>query len=126
MILDQTSQGPGTSLHGGSDDNDGTTTTPFRTIQHAADGMQPGQTCIIHGGRYQETVHVKQSGTVGLPVTFTAAPGEKVIVDGNRTRSTATGFPMIVGFIAHGWVSPRTRYSLTIGNVTGPLAKYEL
>ncbi len=69
----------------GSDDNDGTATTPFRTIQHAADGMQPGQTCIIHGGRYQETVHVKQSGTVGLPVTFTAAPGEKVIVDGTDT-----------------------------------------
>lgn len=66
----------------GSDDNDGSEAAPFRTIQRAADTLQPGQTCIIREGRYQETVTVSRSGEPGLPIAFVAAPGESVVVDG--------------------------------------------
>jgi hypothetical protein len=66
----------------GSDSDPGTEAAPFRTIQHAADQIQPGQTCIIRGGRYQETVRLKKSGVAGLPVTFISAADESVTVDG--------------------------------------------
>jgi len=40
----------------GSDANAGTLAEPFATIQHAADVMEPGDTCYIRGGVYRETV----------------------------------------------------------------------
>lgn len=67
---------------GGSDRNDGTRERPFRTIQHAADLMGPGQTCVIRGGRYRQTVTITRSGEGKAPIVFTAAPGEKVVIDG--------------------------------------------
>ena len=66
----------------GNDGNEGTEAAPFRTIQRAADVLAPGQTCVIRGGRYRETVTLTRSGAPDQPITFTAAAGEEVIIDG--------------------------------------------
>ena len=46
----------------GDDAHAGTKGQPFRTLQHAAEVMQPGDTCLIRGGAYRETVRPKLSG----------------------------------------------------------------
>ncbi len=37
----------------GSDTAAGTRAQPFRSLQHAADVMQPGDTCVIRAGTYR-------------------------------------------------------------------------
>lgn len=72
----------------GSDAQDGSEAAPFRTIQRAADAIQPGQTCLIHGGRYRERVRLTRSGAPDMPIVFQAAPGEEVILDGTEPVDT--------------------------------------
>ena len=48
----------------GDNNNDGKSLqTPFRTIQRAADLMQPGDVCLIRGGVYREKIVPKRGGT---------------------------------------------------------------
>jgi hypothetical protein len=68
----------------GSNANTGSETSPMQTVQAAADRMKPGDTCIIRGGTYRETVRLKTSGEKGQPIRFVAATGEKVIFDGRE------------------------------------------
>jgi beta-mannanase len=73
----------------GSDCNPGTAGSPFRTIGYAAELMNPGDSCIVGGGEYHETVVPARSGTETLPITFISAEGEKVTVSG---ASPVTGW----------------------------------
>lgn len=66
----------------GDDSNDGSLSAPFKTLQHAADVMQPGDTTQVRAGRYRETVNVSTSGLANRPIRFEAFNGEKVILDG--------------------------------------------
>src|SRR5689334_11286685 len=66
----------------GADTNAGTLAAPFRTIQRAADLAQAGDTVLIRGGTYRETVAPAQSGSLGAPITFAAYNGEQVVVSG--------------------------------------------
>jgi len=66
----------------GSNTNPGTQAAPFRTIQHAADLMQPGDACVLRGGTYRETVRPRISGAPGKPLRFVAFGGESVTVSG--------------------------------------------
>lgn len=66
----------------GSDWAAGTLRAPFRTIQHAANLVRPGDTVLIRGGTYHETVTPARSGTPGAPITFAAYNGENVTIDG--------------------------------------------
>lgn len=68
----------------GNDISHGTKTKPFRTIQKAADVMGPGDTCIVRGGTYRETVRPTRSGQPDNPIRFVAAEGENVILDGTE------------------------------------------
>ena len=68
----------------GDDANAGTKDAPFRTIGKAAGLMQPGDTCIVRGGTYRETVCPKNSGAEGKPIRFVAAKGETVLLDGTE------------------------------------------
>ncbi|HDQ73770.1 MAG TPA: hypothetical protein ENN19_16990, partial [Chloroflexi bacterium] len=52
-----------------SDDNPGTESAPWLTIQHAADVAQPGDTIIVHPGSY-ERVAIRRGGTPGAFITF--------------------------------------------------------
>jgi len=54
----------------------------FRTINEAAKAVTPGDTVLIHGGTYRETVTVAASGTAQRPIRFMAALAANVIVTG--------------------------------------------
>ncbi|MFE9044991.1 RICIN domain-containing protein [Streptomyces sp. NPDC007818] len=71
----------------GDDSHDGSSAGPFRTIQKCAEVAVAGDTCLIGGGTYRETVTPTASGRAGAPITFAAAPGEKVTVDGTDVVS---------------------------------------
>lgn len=67
----------------GSDDNPGTESQPWATIQHAADAAQPGNVICFRGGTYNgEETHLSCSGSANDPITFIAYPGEAPILDG--------------------------------------------
>jgi len=66
----------------GNDSDPGTLSNPWRTVQRAADSVAPGDTVLIHNGTYKEEVIFKYSGTAEAPITFSAAPDEKVILEG--------------------------------------------
>jgi len=72
----------------GLDANAGTATnTAWRTIQHAAKTLAPGDTVLVRGV-YNEVVTVGVSGTAtNKVVTFQNFPGETPVVDG-------TGLPV--------------------------------
>jgi hypothetical protein len=69
-----------------SDAGPGALATPFCTIGHAASIAVAGDTINVLAGSYTETVNGANSGSAGLPITYSAAPG--VTVTGN---GTATG-----------------------------------
>ena len=67
-----------------------------RTISEAAAVAAAGDTVVIHGGTYRETVVIAASGTAAAPITFVSAPGERVVVTGadlvtEWTREEAKG-----------------------------------
>jgi len=62
----------------GKDSNDGLGgDQAFRTINHAAALVGPGDTVLIAGGDYPETVRVRAAGTQERPITFRGVTGEK-------------------------------------------------
>lgn len=66
----------------------------FPTISAAADAARAGDTVLIHAGVYEETVRIRSSGDAVAPITFAAAPGEIVWMDGSdRFRATAFILP---------------------------------
>lgn len=66
----------------GSDGHAGSSAAPFQHIQQCATVMVAGDTCVIASGTYRETVTPAHSGTADAPITFTAAPGADVVIDG--------------------------------------------
>lgn len=56
----------------------------LRTISCAAGRANCGDTVLVAGGTYKETVFIRATGDKGNPVTFKAIPGEKAILDGAR------------------------------------------
>jgi len=71
----------------GNDTNPGTELHPFLTIQTAANISQAGDTVFVKAGIYNEKVTIKNSGSVGNWINFSAAPGtskDTVIIDGTN------------------------------------------
>ena len=68
----------------GNDANAGTLAAPFKTIQKAAEVMQPGDACLVREGVYRETVHPVRIGISEKPVCFEAYKNEKVVLDGTE------------------------------------------
>ena len=58
----------------GDDDNSGSESFPWESIQHAMDYATPGSTVYIHEGIYQEALYVNVSGTNNNYITFIACP----------------------------------------------------
>ncbi len=67
----------------GNDSNAGTLRAPWRTIQHAANSVHPGDTVQVLGGVYNESVTISTSGnaTAGY-ITFQNYAGQAVVLDG--------------------------------------------
>ncbi len=67
----------------GSDTNDGSQASPWKTIQKAADTITSGQGVIVKPATYNEAVSISSTGgTVTYPIIFKAATDEgKVIVN---------------------------------------------
>ncbi|NOU66068.1 hypothetical protein GC096_18695 [Paenibacillus sp. LMG 31461] len=61
---------------------DGSVSSPWRTIQQAADAVVAGDTVLIREGTYHEQVVVNSSGTEEHPILFASYPGETVTVSG--------------------------------------------
>ena len=67
---------------GGSNRYPGTARLPFKTISQCSAVMFPGDSCVIESGTYHETVTPARSGTASAPITYEAAPGAQVVIDG--------------------------------------------
>ncbi len=85
----------------GNDANAGTQTAPWRTIQHAADVMNAGDTVIVNDGVYTggaNVVTIMRSGTAAAWMVFRAANRWGAIIDGQNNSST-TGFEINGNYI---------------------------
>lgn len=56
----------------------------FRTVQQSANVVNVGDTVMIAEGSYFERVRVRATGTQSKPITFRAAPGARVVFDGDE------------------------------------------
>ena len=56
--------------------------TAWQTVSHASEMVVAGDTVLIAGGTYHESVQIRATGEIGRPITFKSMPGEKVIFDG--------------------------------------------
>jgi hypothetical protein len=54
----------------GNDTNDGSTGSPFQTIQKALDDAQPGTTINLAPGEYREQLATQRDGAPGAPITI--------------------------------------------------------
>lgn len=67
----------------GDDRSPGSLKDPWRTIQHAASRLQPGDTCLLREGRYHEAVRIGNvQGREGKPITLRPYQNETVVMDG--------------------------------------------
>ena len=94
----------------GATNGNGTQTSPFSTIRAGAQAAQAGDTVYIHGGTYSESVSPPKSGTSSAWITYSAAPKELPILDGNGTGGSAFGngtaqYIRVVGIAARRWNS---------------------
>jgi Protein of unknown function (DUF1565) len=75
----------------GSDSNPGTLSSPWRTIQHAANSVQAGDIIYVRGGVYNESINISVSGSaLAGPITFESYPGENAILDGTGLVPSGT------------------------------------
>ena len=90
----------------------------FPTISAAADAARAGDTVLIHGGVYEETVRIRSSGDAGAPITFAAVPGEIVWMDGSaRFRATAFILPHKHHIILDGLRFRHFRFAPELGSI---------
>ena len=73
---------PSGGIHAGRDENAGTLDRPFATIGKAAKVAHAGDTILIRGGIYRETVHTAVSGSANNPITFAPYRDERVEIRG--------------------------------------------
>jgi len=72
-----------------SNSNPGTKEKPLRTINRAAQVLEPGERVIVRAGTYREWVRPARGGTgPGRMISYEAAPGQKVVIKGSRILKT--------------------------------------
>jgi hypothetical protein len=67
---------------GGSDSNSGSSGSPWRTIQKAADSAKAGDTVYVQQGTYDQRVSLANSGNSGNRIVFKSSPRRTATVDG--------------------------------------------
>jgi len=76
----------------GNDASPGTSARPFRTLQHAADLVNPGDGVVVKDGVYtggSTVVTISRSGTAANWIVFRAAHRWGAVVDGQNNSSAA-------------------------------------
>src|SRR4029453_17403023 len=73
----------------GDDAGPGTRDEPWAPLQHGADSVGSGATVYVREGVYEQKVEIRASGLPGRPITFAAAPGERVVLDGSSLEVPA-------------------------------------
>ncbi len=73
----------------GDDAAAGSRDEPWATLQHAADSVGPGATVLVLEGVYEQRLEIPTSGLPGRPITFAAAPDERVVLDGSSLEVPA-------------------------------------
>ena len=79
----------------GDDTGPGSKDDPWATLQHAADSVAPGVAVYVREGTYPQRVEFHVSGEAGRGITFAAAPGETVVLDGSTLEAPAGQSAMI-------------------------------
>jgi len=74
----------------GNDQNPGTLSNPFRTINKGVSILKPGDILYVRTGTYVEEIYNGQSGTEKSPITIMAYPGESPIIDGEKRLPAST------------------------------------
>ena len=119
----------------GSDENPGTRRRPWRTIQMAIDSLRPGQTAVVHGGVYVESLVVERAGAPGKTITIRNCPGDRPIVH-ERGRD-AIDYPLRItagaahirftGFVLEGQRVPSNQTVwISDGQRTGPPPTHDI
>lgn len=86
----------------GSDTNPGSSGSPFRTLQKAAEVAGPGDTVVVRPGTYtggSRMVSLSRSGEPGNPITFLSERRWGAILDGRDQSLVAWYFDAGVGHI---------------------------
>ncbi|WP_426452007.1 DUF1565 domain-containing protein [Paenibacillus sp. S-38] len=67
----------------GKDTNTGSLQSPWKTLQHAANTVEPGSTVFIRGGVYKQKLKITRSGSKSAgDITFAGYPNETAAIDG--------------------------------------------
>lgn len=82
-----------------SDRNPGTVELPFKSINHAAQILQPGEKVVVHAGIYREWVSPARGGTgPDRMIAYEAAPGEKVVLKGSEAYTGPFSREMVLKY----------------------------
>jgi len=103
--------GPARFVHpvAGDDAAEGSLEKPWKTIQHAMEKLQPGDTLYLRGGSYFENVYCSVQGTPEKPITIRSYPGETAILDGGyREFQENPAEAWVPGTEAGEYISTRT------------------
>jgi hypothetical protein len=68
------------SMSGNDSTGNGTPSSPWRTVQYAADSVMPGDTVVVGAGSYDERVKVKRGGAENHRVTFRSETPHSVLL----------------------------------------------
>lgn len=80
----------------GNDSYAGTIDRPFRTINRALAGVNPGDTVLIRSGDYHELVVWTRSGESGKRITLKNYPGETARIDGSGLEIIGWHSPLLL------------------------------
>jgi len=87
----------------GSNNNSGSFTAPWLTIQHAANTVTAGATVYVGSGVYNESVNFPSSGTASSYITFENYPGQNPVIDG--TGLTPSGTQGLVNIVNQSYLT---------------------
>jgi len=110
----------------GNDSSLGSQSSPFKTIQKAANLAQPGTTIHVAPGMYAENIYATANGTASQRITYISDTkwGAKIIPPANSLRETGFdnrgAYVTIDGFEVDGSVDPVSGQKWTVGiNMAG-------
>jgi len=100
----------------GSDENPGSETKPFRTIQKAASLARAGDTILVRGGVYREAVALRFSGQEGKPIVLKNYAGERPVIQPGERGEQPPGQGLLLqaqeGYQKSiGWITIEGRFS---------------